>query len=71
MLASMFQRCVMPAHSRSKNGVASLAYGAGIHVLMHHHKGVDGRDKPGRGLTQDVSRRSNFRNHPFQEGGVS
>jgi len=24
----------MPAHSRSKNGVASLAYVAGIHVLM-------------------------------------
>jgi hypothetical protein len=28
------QRSVMPAHSRSKNGVASLAYVAGIHVLM-------------------------------------
>jgi hypothetical protein len=25
----------MPAHSRSKNGVASLAYVAGIHVLPH------------------------------------
>ena len=25
---------VMPAHSRSKNGVASLAYVAGIHVFM-------------------------------------
>jgi hypothetical protein len=25
----------MPAHSRSKNGVASLAYVAGIHVLIH------------------------------------
>jgi len=24
----------MPAQSRSKNGVASLAYVAGIHVLM-------------------------------------
>jgi hypothetical protein len=24
----------MPAHSRSKNGVASLAYVAGIHVLI-------------------------------------
>jgi len=24
----------MPAHSRLKNGVASLAYVAGIHVLM-------------------------------------
>jgi hypothetical protein len=26
------ERFVMPAHSRSKNGVASLAYVAGIHV---------------------------------------
>jgi hypothetical protein len=24
----------MPAHSRSKNGVASLAYVAGIHVFL-------------------------------------
>jgi hypothetical protein len=38
----------MPAHSRSKNGVASLAYVAGIHVLIHQQgKDVDGRDKPG------------------------
>ena len=26
---------VMPGHSRSKNGVASLAYVPGIHVLTH------------------------------------
>ena len=34
-------------HSRSKNGVASLAYG--IHVLAAPAgtKNVDGRDKPG------------------------
>ena len=33
-------------HSRSKNGVASLAYG--IHVLAAFaSKDVDGRDKPG------------------------
>ena len=39
----------MPAHSRSKNGVASLAYVAGIHVFRERdkNKGVDGRDKPG------------------------
>ncbi len=37
----------MPAHSRSKNGVASLAYVAGIHVLLRRCKDVDGRDKPG------------------------
>ena len=28
----------MPAHSRSKNGVASLAYVAGIHVLNAESK---------------------------------
>ena len=39
----------MPGHSRSKNGVASLAYEPGIHGLqaMPSHKDVDGRDKPG------------------------
>jgi hypothetical protein len=37
----------MPAHSRSKNGVASLAYVAGIHVFLAARKqDVDGRDKP-------------------------
>jgi hypothetical protein len=36
----------MPAHSRPKDGVASLAYVAGIHVLATK-QGVDGRDKPG------------------------
>jgi len=36
----------MPAHSRSKNGVASLAYVAGIHVLMTiRSKGVDGQNR--------------------------
>ena len=38
---------VMPAHSRPKDGVASLAYVAGIHVLgFRSKKDVDGRDKP-------------------------
>jgi hypothetical protein len=38
----------MPAHSRSKNGVLSHAYVAGIHVLkLAKFKDVDGRDKPG------------------------
>ena len=37
----------MPGHSRSKNGVASLAYVPGIHVLIYAGKDVDGRDKPG------------------------
>jgi hypothetical protein len=35
----------MPAHSRPKDGVAALAYVAGIHALATK-KGVDGRDKP-------------------------
>ena len=37
----------MPAHSRSKNGVASLAYVAGIHVFTNRAKDVDGRNKSG------------------------
>jgi hypothetical protein len=37
----------MPAHSRSKNGVASLAYVADIHVLNRRYKDVDGRNKSG------------------------
>jgi hypothetical protein len=39
----------MPGHSRSKNGVASLAYVPGIHVFAASRpvKNVDGRDKPG------------------------
>jgi hypothetical protein len=37
----------MPAHSRSKNGVASLAYVAASTSLVLRIKGVDGRDKPG------------------------
>jgi hypothetical protein len=36
----------MPAYSRPKDGVASLACVAGIHVLAKK-EGVDGRDKPG------------------------
>jgi hypothetical protein len=37
----------MPGYSRSKNGVASLAYVPGIHVLTAAPKDVDGRDKLG------------------------
>ena len=38
----------MPGHSRSKNGVASLAYVPGIHVFLTALlQDVDGRDKPG------------------------
>ena len=37
----------MPGHSRSKNGVASLAYVPGIHALGLNKEDVDGRDKPG------------------------
>jgi hypothetical protein len=40
---------VMPARSRSKNGVLSTPYVAGIHVFLQRAeiKDVDGRDKPG------------------------
>jgi hypothetical protein len=37
----------MPGHSRSKDGVASLAYVPGIHVSCANTEDVDGRDKPG------------------------
>jgi len=38
----------MPGHSRSKNGVASLAYVPGIHALSDAaNKDVDGRNKSG------------------------
>ena len=37
----------MPGHSRSKNGVASLAYVPGIHDLPRMKKDVDGRNKSG------------------------
>jgi len=38
----------MAGHSRSKNGVASLAYVPAIHVFLHHqHQDVDGRNKSG------------------------
>ena len=39
-------RIVMPAHSRSKNGVASLAYVAGIRVFAPKQI-VDGRNRSG------------------------
>jgi len=39
----------MPAHSRPKDGVASLAYVAGIHVFLtpQSKQDVDGRTKSG------------------------
>jgi hypothetical protein len=40
---------VMPAHNRSKNGVASLAYGGGIHALLsqlHQRRGWPGHARP-------------------------
>jgi hypothetical protein len=43
-----FSGCVVEAgHSRSKNGVASLAYVPAIHVLLWC-QGVDARHKAGR-----------------------
>jgi hypothetical protein len=48
----------MPAHSRSKNGVASLAYVAGIHVFLgaQQTKDVNGRDKPGHDVVCKLAR---------------
>ncbi len=50
----------MPGHSRSKNGVASLAYVPGIHVFFTpRHKDMDGRNKSGHddgGLLRRVRR---------------
>ena len=40
-------RIVMPAHSRPKDGVASLAYVSAIHALLCCAKGVDARHKAG------------------------
>ncbi len=44
----LYNHAVMPAHGRSKNGVVSLAYVAGIHVSFSQlAEVVDGGDKPG------------------------
>ncbi len=37
----------MAGRSRSKNGVASLAYVPAIHVFAARKEDVDARDKPG------------------------
>jgi hypothetical protein len=36
----------MAGHSRSKNGVASLAYVPAIHVFLRRKQDVDARAKP-------------------------
>jgi len=40
----------MPGHSRSKNGVASLAYGPGIHAFLFvpQRRGWPGQARPWR-----------------------
>jgi hypothetical protein len=49
----------MLGHSRSKNGVASLAYVPGIHVLRPlSEKDVDGRHRPGHDEPKSEFRRS-------------
>jgi DNA replication and repair protein RecF len=40
-------RHVMAGHSRSKNGVASLAYVPAIHVFLSCRKDVDARHRAG------------------------
>jgi hypothetical protein len=55
LLRDEFDRIVMPAHSRSKDGVASLTYVAGIHVLnAAPNEDVDGRNKSGHDESADV-----------------
>jgi hypothetical protein len=45
----------MPVHSRSKNGVASLAYVAGISInLALCLLNRDGRDKPGHDVAENI-----------------
>jgi hypothetical protein len=47
----------MLGHSRSKNGVAPLAYVPGIHaLLLADEKDVDGRDKAGHDQERAVVR---------------
>jgi len=46
----------MPADSRSKNGVASLAYVAGIHVAkLRRNKDVEGRGEPGHNGSHELA----------------
>ena len=49
---------VMAGHSRSKNGVASLAYVPAIHVFGASEccKDVDARDKPGHDAVSERNR---------------
>jgi hypothetical protein len=48
MIEARSNHAVMAGHSRSKNGVASLAYVPAIHVFFaEQQQDVDARDKPG------------------------
>ena len=42
----------MAVHSRSENGVASLAYVTAIHAFLSWNQGVDARDKPAHDAVQ-------------------
>ena len=46
----------MAGHSRSKNGVASLAYVLAIHAFRAWKKDVDARDKRGHDASMISSR---------------
>jgi len=52
----------MAGHSRSKNGITSLAYVPAIHVLRSGEKNVDARDKPGHEVGFAIS--------PASQGGL-
>jgi len=45
----------MAGQSRSKDGVASLAYVPAIHALPHAKKGVDARHKAGHDVVRFVA----------------
>jgi hypothetical protein len=53
----------MPAHSRSKNGIASLAYVAGIHIFQRTTRKqlVDGRNKSGHDESHSAASRGGGR----------
>jgi len=50
----------MAGRSRSKNGVASLAYIPAIHAFAARKEDVDARDKPGHDEVQHFAYRAFF-----------
>jgi hypothetical protein len=57
----------MPAHTRSKNGVASLACVVGIRVLaaVHSAKDVDVRDEPAHDEQSNICKNNILSSFPL------